>query len=131
MRCIDNSPSSFVVDVRQADVEACLKGVAARAAAEVHFGVDGEVGRKCDLQAAGGKAHRADEAGRPASGKKLLRVRSLPRAARRRQFDIEATVGAARCAVATAGRVRLAGVDYFLVLAYDVLPFDRMDAAEA
>src|SRR5262249_48205759 len=66
----------------------------------------------------GRHGERAQEAGRPASGKQLLRIGAAARAAWRGQFDVEASVTGAGGAVAAAGGVRLGRVQDFFELTH-------------
>jgi hypothetical protein len=64
---------------KHADIQAGPQGVAVVAEAQIHFGIDGRACRQGDFHLAGGEAHRALEAGRPAGGEELLRVGAVAR----------------------------------------------------
>ena len=83
MRLLDKLARPLGVDAGKADVQARLQEVGAIRLAEIDFGIDGGLCRKTDLALAGGKADRADEAGRPAGGEELLRIGARTAAARR------------------------------------------------
>src|SRR5271165_3973167 len=88
------SPRSHQVDrdvalqTRQADVETGAQEVGVARLIEVDLRVDREIWRKSDFHFARRARHCALEAGRPAGGEQLLRVRADARRARNRKFDV-------------------------------------------
>jgi hypothetical protein len=94
-RFIHQGPGDFGLDTRQADVEASPEKVPAVRQVQVHFGVDGGVGRQNDLPFAGRKPDRTFETRRPAGGEQLLRIGADARRAGGRKLDVEVTVRAA------------------------------------
>ncbi len=103
---------------RQAHVEASREAERAPVGTEIDLGVDRVIGRQRDRHVARGELHRRLEARGPAGREELLRVGAGAPAARARQLDLEAAVGAARLGQArlssartpTAGRSRDYGV---------------------
>src|SRR4249919_409998 len=108
-------PGDIARQARQADVEARAEEVGISGVAEIHLGVDGAIGGGSDLQLGSRQPDRAEEAGRPARAKQLLRV-GAGTGTGRRKLDVQPVVGAARLALAAAGGVGLARVEHFFDL---------------
>src|SRR5580693_5952420 len=116
---LDQSPADLAPDTGQADIEAGGKPVGAVRRAEVHLGVDGDIGRQLHLHLAGRQFDRAQETGRPASGEQLLGVGAGAWTARRRQYDLQSAVaGAGAATVPAAGGVGPGRVEHFFELGH-------------
>ena len=104
MRFIHQALSDVALHTRQADVEASAEEVAAVRQVQVHFGVDGDVGRQRDFLFAGHKPDRTFKTSRPAGSEQLLRIGADAHSAGSRKLDIEAAIGATGRAVFAAAR---------------------------
>ncbi|EGE56507.1 hypothetical protein RHECNPAF_6420054 [Rhizobium etli CNPAF512] len=122
VRLVDKRLGDIRLDAGQADLEPGLQKIIAVRRPEIDFGIHRSFRGKPDLQLAGGDAHRADEAGRPAGGEKLFGIGAGPRAAGRREFDVELSVIALRRPVAPPGGAGLAGIENLVDLGHGYTP---------
>jgi hypothetical protein len=74
VRFVHKRLRDLALDTRKADIEAAAEKVTAISQMQVHFGVDGQVGRKCNLPLARRETDRTFKTGRPAGGEELLRI---------------------------------------------------------
>ncbi len=112
---VHNRFGDFLVEARQADVEAGLNRVGAVHIAQVDFRIDRRPRRESDLLFAGREEHRRREAGRPTRGEQLLGIGAGSVSAGHRKLDVEMTIGTAGGpAIASAGGVDLRGINSLL-----------------
>ncbi len=109
VRGVDQGPGHVGREAGQADVMTRLQEISALDEAEVHLDIVRRICGKGDFLLAGGKLHRAQEAGGPARGEQLLGIGACAGRAGNRKFDLEAPVVAARSAAASARGVDLGG----------------------